>query len=178
MPLTPIPIERLAVLPYSIWEHGWFLLGSGDFAAGRYNAMTVSWGALGNMWGRPYVQVVVRPHRYTFELMEAYPAFSLCAFPRRYRKALNLLGTKSGRDGDKIAESGLTARAGACVAAPVFAEAELVLECRKIYWQDIDPGHFIDPQLDAHYPRKDYHRVYYGEILAASGTAAYQMSAG
>ena len=70
--------------------------------------MTISWGSLGVMWGRPFVQVVVRPQRYTFEFMERYQTFTLCAFPRQYHQALSLLGTKSGRDGDKIAEAGLT----------------------------------------------------------------------
>ncbi len=173
MQLVSIPIEAFTARSYSIWEHGWFLLTSGDFAAGHFNTMTVSWGALGCMWGRPYAQVVVRPHRYTFEFIEAYPTFTLCAFPQSQRKALNLLGVKSGRSGDKIAESGLTLQAAAQVAAPVFAEAELVLECRKLYWQDIDPAHFLHPDLDKNYPRKDYHRVYYGEILAVRGVPAY-----
>jgi len=176
--LTPIPIDDFIARSYSIWVHGWFLLASGDFGAGHYNAMTVSWGALGCMWGRPFAQVVVRPHRHTFGLIEAYPDFTLCAFPRGKRKALNLLGTKSGRDGDKIAESGLTPLAASRVAAPIFAEAELVLECRKMYWQDIDPAHFVAPELDANYPKKDYHRIYYGEIIAASGTPAYLAPAG
>ena len=102
-PLASLAIDAFAARSYSIWEHGWFLLTAGDFAAGHYNAMTVSWGALGCMWSKPIAQVVVRPHRYTFELIEAYPDFTLCAFSRDYRPALNLLGTKSGRDGDKIA---------------------------------------------------------------------------
>jgi hypothetical protein len=56
-------------------------------------------------------------------------------------------------------------------AAPCFAEASLVLECRKIYWDDLEPGHFLDQSLDNHYPQKDYHRIYFGQVLAASGTS-------
>jgi flavin reductase (DIM6/NTAB) family NADH-FMN oxidoreductase RutF len=171
--LETIPIEAFTARSYAIWEHGWFLLTSGDFAAGHYNTMTVSWGAFGCMWGRPFAQVVVRPHRYTFEFIETYPTFTLCAFSRDQRKALNLLGVKSGRDGDKIAQAGLTPLASAQVAAPVFAEAELAIECRKLYWQDFDPAHFLDPALDKNYPRQDYHRVYYGEILAVRGLPSY-----
>ena len=173
MPLETIPIEAFTARAYSVWEHGWFLLTCGDFAAGRYNTMTVSWGAFGCMWGRPFAQVVVRPQRYTFEFIEAFPTFTLCAFPQSRRKALNLLGTKSGRDGDKIARAGLTPVAATQVAAPVFAEAELVIECRKLYWQDLDPAHFLDDDIQKNYPRRDYHRVYYGEILAVRGSPAY-----
>lgn len=173
MPREQISLEDFTTRSYAVWDYGWFLLTSGDYAAGKYNAMTVSWGALGCMWNKPFAQVVVRPQRYTFEFIEAYPTFTLSAFPRSYRKALNLLGSKSGRDSDKLREAGLTPEPAAHVAAPTFAEAELVLECRKLYWHDYDPTHFIDPGIDRNYPNKDYHRVYYGEILAVSGVPGY-----
>jgi len=149
------------------------LLTAGDFGAGKFNTMAVGWGSLGTMWGKPFAQVVVRPGRYTREFMEEYDTFTLCAFPEEYRKAVELLGTRSGRDVDKIAESGLTPVAASTVAAPGFAEAELVIECQKIYWQDMDPGNFLDPGIQGNYPQKDYHRIYFGEIVAVSGADAY-----
>ncbi len=163
-----IPIEKLQVKSHSLWDDQWFLLTCGDFQKRHFNTMTVSWGSLGTMWNKPFAMVVVRPTRYTYQFMEQYETFTLCAFPEPYRKALNLLGSKSGRDGDKIAESGLTPEAATVVYAPCFAEAELVLECRKIYWDDYDPAHFLDPAIDRLY-RKDYHRIYFGEILAVTG---------
>jgi flavin reductase (DIM6/NTAB) family NADH-FMN oxidoreductase RutF len=168
-----IPIEQLTVKFYSLWDKQWFLLSSGDFASGHFNSMTVSWGSLGVMWNRPFAQVVVRPVRYTYQFMEQYPTFTLCAFPKTYRRALNLLGTKSGRDGDKISASGLTPEAATSVAAPVYQQAELAIECRKIFWHDFDPTHFLDPEIDKNYPRKDYHRIYYGEIVAVTGIEKY-----
>ena len=168
-----IPIENLTVKSYSLWEKQWFLLTCGDYASGDFNCMTVSWGSLGVMWNKPFAQVVVRPVRYTYQFIEKHPTFTLCTFPRGYRQALNLLGTRSGRDGDKIAVSGLTPQAATTVAAPVYAEADLAIECKKIYWQDIDPSHFIDPGIDKNYPKQDYHRIYYGEILAVTGLEKY-----
>lgn len=150
------------------------VLASGDFAKADYNAMAVGWGSLGTMWGKPFAQVVVRPSRYTRQFMERYDTFTLCAFPERYHGAVNLLGVKSGRDGDKIAASGLTPEAASMVAAPCFAEAELVIECRKMYWQDMDPAHFLDPVVQKNYPLKDYHRIYFGEIVAVAGADAFR----
>ena len=117
------------------------------------------------MWGKPFVQVVVRPSRYTFEFMEKYNTFTLCAFPEKYRDDLNLLGTKSGRDGDKISETNLEIIPSKNVLSPSFAQAELIIECNKIYWQDFDPQNFVSQKIDKHYPLKDYHRIYFGEIL-------------
>jgi flavin reductase (DIM6/NTAB) family NADH-FMN oxidoreductase RutF len=168
-----IPIEKFITRPIHLWDIQWLLLTSGDFAASRYNAMTVGWGSIGYMWRRPFVQVVVRPVRHTYGFMEQYDTFTLCAFPKQYHAALSLLGTKSGRDGDKITESGLTPVASTKIAAPGFAEASLVLECRKIYWEDFKPDHFLDPELDKNYPRKDYHRIYFGEILALFGEETF-----
>jgi flavin reductase (DIM6/NTAB) family NADH-FMN oxidoreductase RutF len=149
------------------------LLTSGDLAADHFNTMTVGWGSLGVMWRRPFAQVVVRPTRYTYGFMEQYDSFTLCAFPAAYRQALQLLGTKSGRDGDKITEAGLTPIVSTQVPAPGFAEADLIVECRKMYWQDMDPGHFLDPTIENHYAKKDYHRIYFGEVVAINGTEAY-----
>jgi flavin reductase (DIM6/NTAB) family NADH-FMN oxidoreductase RutF len=171
--LTPIPVEQLIARPVALWAPNWLLLTSGDFAAGHYNTMTVAWGTLGMMWNMPVAQVVVRPVRYTYEFMEQYPTFTLTAFPGKLRKALTLLGARSGRDSDKIAAAGLTPTAASRVPAPSFAEATLLIECRKIYWQDFDPAHFLDERIPHQYPQKDYHRAYFGEILAVSGTQQY-----
>jgi flavin reductase (DIM6/NTAB) family NADH-FMN oxidoreductase RutF len=162
-------MDDLVVKAHHLWAKQWLLLTAGDFATGEFNTMTVGWGSLGTMWGKPFAQVVVRPVRYTYEFIERFDTFTLTTFEPRYRRALNLLGTQSGRDGDKIAQAGLTPIASTRVAAPGFAEAEMILECRKIYWDDMEPGHFLDPAIESNYPQKDYHRIYFGEILAAYG---------
>ena len=159
----------LCVKIHSLWSKGWFVLAAGSFAEKKYNCMTVSWGSMGTMWEKPFVQVVVRPSRYTYGFMESSPDFTLCAFPKTYRKALNILGTRSGRDEDKIAASGLTACKSSKVSAPSFIEANLVLECRKIYTDVINPLGFIDHALDENYPIGDYHKIYYGEVLSIRG---------
>jgi len=165
---SPLSFDQLLVHGGAFWRNA-LLLTAGDFAAGHYNTMTIGWGSLGIMWGKPFVQVVVRPTRYTFCFMVKYETFTVCALAEAHRSALQLLGTKSGRDGDKIAESGLTPIASSVVAAPAFAEAELILECRKIYWADLDPTHFLDATIQKSYPLRDYHRSYYGEVLAVLG---------
>jgi flavin reductase (DIM6/NTAB) family NADH-FMN oxidoreductase RutF len=169
-----IAIENFTVRSYSFFEIDWLLLTCGDFQRRQYNAMTISWGSMGVMWSRPFFQGVVRPRRYTREFIENFDTFTVCAFPKEYHQALSLLGAKSGRDSDKIAEAGLTPISASCVAAPAYAEASLVIECRKIYWQDLEPANFLDPAIKRNYPMKDYHRIYYGEILAVQGTDQYR----
>jgi flavin reductase (DIM6/NTAB) family NADH-FMN oxidoreductase RutF len=168
-----IPIDRFLVRFHDLWHNQWLLLTAGDLATGEFNMMTVGWGSLGRMWGMPFAQVVVRPTRHTYGFMESSDTFTLCAFPDEYHETLNLLGTTSGRDGDKLAETRLTPLASTRVAAPGYKEAELTLECRKLYWDDMKPEQFLEPELDKHYPLKDYHRIYYGEILVVWGTEAY-----
>ena len=169
MTRSRIAFEDFIFKPMAEWDGQGMLLTSGDFKSGHFNAMTVGWGSLGVMWGLPFVQVVVRPVRYTYQFMEKYDTFTVCAFSETYAPALDLLGNKSGRDGDKISESGLTPIASSLVTAPGYAQADLILECRKIYWDDLEKAHFLDPRLEKKYPAKDYHRAYFGEIVAIHG---------
>lgn len=171
-----IPVDDFCVRAHHLWATQWLVLTAGDYRAKAFNSMTVGWGSFGTMWGRPFAMVVVRPVRHTYRFMETYPTFTLCAFPETYRPALQILGSKSGRDGDKIAEAGLTPVPASAVEAPAFAEAELVVECRQIYKDRFSPKAFLDAAIDTNYPNRDYHGVTFGEILAVSGTAAYSVS--
>ena len=164
-----IDIDAFVVEARSLWARDWLLLTAGDYESGKYNAMTVGWGSFGVMWNLPFAQVVVRPTRHTFKFMEEYDSFTLTAFPDSRRDALKMLGTLSGRDGDKITRSGLTPIPSSKVASPGFDEASLVVECRKIYWDDFDPSRFLSSRIEPCYPQKDYHRIYFGEIVAVEG---------
>jgi len=174
MDLQPISLEDFVCSPLSVFDKQWMLLTSGSWAESRYNTMTISWGSMGTIWNRPFVQVVVRPVRHTFGFMENYQTFTLSVFSEEHRAALRLLGSRSGRDGDKILKSGLTVCESAVVQAPSFAEAELILECKKIYTNDILPMNFVDGSLEQNYPNKDYHRAYFGQIMAIRGKAKYR----
>ncbi|MDC7232086.1 MAG: flavin reductase [Spirochaetales bacterium] len=168
-----IDIKNLNMNPVPLWGDRWLLLCAGDFEKGDYNAMTVAWGSVGVMWHKPFAQVVVRPHRHTYRFIEKYPDWTLSVLPESLKPAMNLMGSRSGRDTDKIAEAGLTACPSSAVGAPAFDEAELILECRTIFRDVMKPESFIDPSLDKNYPKKDYHVIYYGEILRAAGTDQY-----
>jgi len=92
----------------------------------------------------------------------------LSAFPEKYRKALTICGTKSGRDCDKMALTGLTPVASEAVKPPTFAEANLVLECRTLYRQPMTEASFIDraPFEKWYSSAADLHIVYIAEVLA------------
>lgn len=166
MMLQRVEIQDFNLKVYDQWVNKWFVLTCGDYNEGDYNAMVVAWGSFGVMWKKPFVQVVVRPNRYTFDFMESYDTFTLCGFSNHYRKAMQLLGTRSGRNGDKIIASGLTPISSQFVTAPSFKEARMIIECKKIYSDFLNPANFLDPDIEKCYPAKDYHKVYFGEILA------------
>ncbi|MCF8240623.1 MAG: flavin reductase [Melioribacteraceae bacterium] len=171
--MKKIDVEKFVVRPHYLWNNEWMLLTSGDINE-KFNTMTVAWGSIGTMWNKPFVQVVVRPTRYTFEFTEKNDSFTLTAFPEKYKSALKLLGTKSGRDVDKIREAGLSPIKSQIVSAPTFYEAELSIECIKIYWDDFKPENFLKSWIDKNYPIKDYHRVYFGEIVHIRGEEKFQ----
>lgn len=163
-----VSLSDLPINPFTSFQRDWFLVTAGDFVTGRWNTMTVSWGFLGILWNKPCVHVVIRPQRYTREFLDACDTFTVSAFDARYHEALSVLGSHSGRDGDKVAAAGLTPTATPGVAAPTFQEARLTFACRKRFRQPMDPASFLDPEtLSTWYPDRDYHIEYIGEILAA-----------
>jgi len=160
MGFQEIKPELLTDNPFKLIGSDWMLITAGT--AESFNTMTASWGGLGILWERTVCFCFIRPTRYTYEFIERSENFTLSFFEERYRKALSYCGSHSGRDTDKTKESGLTPVAERGFIH--FAEARLVLACRKLYSQDISPDRFLDPAIEGMYPKKDYHRMYVGEI--------------
>lgn len=129
------------------------------------NPMTIGWATAGHIWHRKVITVLVRPTRYTFSLMENARDFSLCVLPVDRRDALNLCGTKSGRDTDKIEACRFQAEKCFRAEAYFIAGSDIHIECRIIHKHRVDPV-TLDPSIvKRFYPLLDFHMVYYGEIL-------------
>ena len=139
----------------------WMLVTAGDRL--KFNTMTASWGGMGILWGRPVAFSFIRPQRYTYGFLQKNGFYTLSFYDEKYQDALSLCGTKSGRDCDKVKEAGLTPVFGDH--SVYFDEASLVLVCKKLYEQPMDPACFLDPSIERNYPDKDYHRIFVGEIV-------------
>ncbi len=126
------------------------------------NAMTASWGALGELWGKHVAFCFIRPQRYTYELAEAQDKLSLCFFDESYRAALKYCGSHSGRNENKLDAVGMSAYD--CDGTPIIKESRLVIICRKLYADDINENSFLDKTLLDNYKARDYHRMYILEI--------------
>ena len=165
---TPSPFVSVApaTLPDNFFSRigeDWMLITAAN-SAGEVNTMTASWGCAGILWNKPVAVCFIRPQRYTYGFTEDSDTLTLSFFPAgEYRDALRYCGTKSGRDGDKFAATGLTV-ASAENGTPYVNEANLVLVCRKLYADDLKENCFIDPEMLKHYAAKDYHRFYICEI--------------
>ena len=122
----------------------WMLVTAGT--SEKFNTMTASWGGLGWLWNKPVAFVFIRPERFTHGFIEASDCMTLSFYGEEYREALKICGTKSGRDTDKVAATGLT---------PVelesgnmtFGEARLTLDCRKLFKTSMQEANFIDKEL-------------------------------
>ena len=154
--------SEITANPFSLIGADWMLITAGNID--HYNTMTASWGGLGVLWHKNICTIYVRPQRYTFEFLEKNETFTLSFFDSRYREALKFCGSKSGRDYNKAAETDLTPAATE-MGNVSFKESKLIIECRKIYFQDLAPENFLDESIMKNYPDCDYHRVYVGEIL-------------
>lgn len=161
MNVKEIKPEQLTDNPFTLIGKNWMLITAGT--PDKFNTMTASWGGLGVLWERKVAFCFIRPTRYTYEFVEQSENFSLSFFGEQHRKAMAFIGSHTGRDTDKIKETGLTPVKESGLV--YYKEARLVLCCRKLYFQDISPERFLDPAIDDLYPQKDYHRMYAGEIV-------------
>jgi flavin reductase (DIM6/NTAB) family NADH-FMN oxidoreductase RutF len=149
--------------PIKMIGDDWMLITAGD--KDNFNMMTASWGTIGNLWNEPVAVIFVRPQRYTYEFTEESNYFTLTVFEEDHRNMLQFMGTKSGRDYDKVKETGLIPRFTE-LGNVYYEQARLVIECEKIYADFLKEGSFFDKSIiEKMYPNKDFHKVYIGKIL-------------
>jgi flavin reductase (DIM6/NTAB) family NADH-FMN oxidoreductase RutF len=155
--------EKINENLFDLINYEWFLISAGTPES--FNTMTASWGTMGILWNKPIAICFIRPSRYTYNFMENSDVYTLSFLGTQNKAFHKVCGSKSGRDIDKIKETGLL---------PVLTEnksvsyeqARLVFECRKIYFDDLKPELFLQKNIDKEiYESKDYHRMYFGEIL-------------
>lgn len=160
---TKITPNEILDNPFKLIGSDWGLVTAGTRE--KFNTMTISWGGVGILWNKPVCYTFIRPQRYTYEFLENNGYFTLSFYDESFRKALSLCGSKSGRDADKPAETGLTpAFTGEGV--PYFEQARLVLVCKKLYAQDLNKESVIDSEaVLKNYGADDWHRMYVSEIV-------------
>lgn len=152
-------------LKYNVFEEinkNWMLITAKN-PEGKVNTMTASWGMMGEIWGKEAVTVYIRQSRYTKEYVDSQDYFTVSLFDG-YKKELGVLGSKSGRDGDKIAEVGFTIEE--VEGQPAFTQSKAVLVCKKLYQDDIAIGDMKSDIREAMYQDGDQHTMYIAEIVA------------
>ena len=146
-------VDRLAS------EWGLLTAGEGDV----WNTMTIAWGQTGNLWWKPVVTAYVVPSRYTFGFVEQNDYFVVSLFPKEYRDDLQILGSNSGRDGDKVALTKLTPKP--IEHGVTFEEADTTIVCRKLMEQPLDPAAIPAEVMQKYYQTMGVHSMFIGEIV-------------
>ena len=146
---------------FKLFDEDWALVTAG--VEGDFNTMTIAWGGLGTLWSRPAATVYVKKNRYTHDFLEKNDWFTISFFPWSCRKALGYLGSRSGRDEDKVAAAGLTPVY--LENAVTFKEARATLLCRKMYSHDFDLAAVPGDVKQAYYETEPAHTIYIGEVV-------------
>ncbi|MBU9736173.1 flavin reductase family protein [Diplocloster agilis] len=161
MGFTEKKAEELLFNPFTKIGREWMLITAGN--EDKFNTMTASWGGVGVLWGKNTVTVYIRESRYTKEFVDAGDKFTVAFFGEAYREALNICGSVSGRDEDKVKRAGLTPLFLDGTAA--FEEADMIFVCKRLYHAQMPPQNFDEKENDEKwYPTKDYHTMYIAEI--------------
>lgn len=131
------------------------------------NAMAIGWGILGITWGLPIWAVLVRPSRFTHEIIEEVGDFTVNVPSAALAEAVAYCGSHSGRKEDKLAKLGLTVVSARKVSSGVIEACPIVYECKVVGKSDILPEMLAESVKTGFYPQGDYHRLYFGQVLAA-----------
>ncbi len=163
--MKEISYKELNINPITKIADEWVALVTGK-SGDKINAMTLSWGEIGSLWGHssgmPVVTIYVRPQRFSKILLDQEEYFTLCFFDNK-KKELAYLGSHSGRNEDKIAKIGF--HNVILKDYSYIEEASLVLVCKKIYRQTLKEECFIDKNIiEDCYPNKDFHDMYIAKI--------------
>jgi len=161
--------EYFAETMWRLREDGLLLVSEGLESAP--NVMTIGWCALGVMWARPVMTIMVRPSRYTYKLLEEVPEFTVNVPPPELSTALELCGSVTGASHDKFKEAKLKPADSWEVKPPIIEECLVHYECRVIHRCDMAPVTLEESVRMQFYPRDDFHRYYFGEIVACYADA-------
>jgi flavin reductase (DIM6/NTAB) family NADH-FMN oxidoreductase RutF len=139
-------------------------------AGDKLNVMTIGWGTFGIIWQKPIMMVAVRSSRHTFGIIEAAEDFTVTVPTGDMDIAIALCGSKSGRDMDKFEMAGLETAKAVKVVSPIIKAPGYQYECRIVYKSAMNPAYLEYHYDTSLYPQKDYHTLYFGEIVACYET--------
>ena len=160
--MKEISIRDIKVSAPELFDGVWALVTAGG--EDDFNSMTVSWGALGEIWGKDAAFIFVRHNRYTYEFLEKGGLFTVSFYDGKYKPALGrIFGAQSGRDIDKAAQAGFTPLP--VDGAVTYKEAQYTAVCRILASQDLDKSSFIDESVNKWYDDAPVHKMYIGEII-------------
>ncbi len=163
MGLKEVNIDDLQFNPFTAIGKEWFLVTAGDIE--DFNTMTASWGGVGVMWGKNVVTTVIRSNRHTYNYIDNGEYFTISFLPEQYKDILSFCGSHSGRDCNKVEETGL--KPLAVNKAVTFEQAKLVFVCKKLYAQRLSQDCFVDKeQLKWYSETNPIHTAFVGEIVA------------
>jgi len=162
MKQTEVPYTHQLDKTLDTLANGGLLLAS-TRSDGRSNAMTIGWATPGVIWGLPVMVVLVRPSRYTYTFIEESKVFTVNVPAPEMRDFVQLCGARSGRDVDKLAQ--VATSMGQKIDCVTIDACPVVYECRVVHWNDVQPDNLSPAILSRAYPRDNFHRLYYGQIV-------------
>lgn len=153
-------MNEFNINPFTKFDKDWALVTSGTKE--KFNSMTVSWGAMGTMWGKPVVTIYIRPERYTFEFLKNNEYFTVSFYDNKYKKQIGIMGNKSGRNINKVKLTGFSPKV--LENAITYEEAKKTLICKKLYLDQMNINKFPKDVLKFYDAKMGVHYIIMGEV--------------
>ncbi len=160
-------IQEIWKKSYQIFEklpNPGIILATGDGKTSK-NIMTIGWLQIGFIWKDPIVTILVRPSRYSYKLLQEHDEFTLNIMPDTFSKEIAFCGSQSGAYCDKFKETGLKIASTKKISSVALKDADIILECKRLYKTNIVPENLNDLILARYYGEGDFHQIIIGMIL-------------
>lgn len=150
---------------FTLFADDWAVVTAGE----PPNSMVASFGGVGSLFSKPVAWCLMRADRYTLEKIRETNTFTMSFFDERHRGDILVLGSKSGRDTDKMHETRLTpvVTPGG---TPAYLDARLILDLRLLEITRVAAGDFYTEEardfIEAGYDKAgEMHKLVFGEIV-------------
>ncbi|MCL1944413.1 MAG: flavin reductase [Firmicutes bacterium] len=158
--------KQIGMVQRALQEQGLFVTSGKE----QPNLMSTHWGSVGYFFNKWIFVLPVRNNKLSHEIIEKTQEFAVSVPYKDLRNTITKADITSGREGNKFVALHLHPLKCKSINSYVVGDCGLHLECKVIHTSNIARNNISEEINEQLYINKDYHTMYYGEILSVYET--------
>lgn len=134
-----------------------------------HNVMSTHWGTIGTFWNKDVFVLPIRKSKMSHAIVDQTGCFAISVPIKDMRQEIIACDHLSGYNINKFEKLHLHPSRAKKIPCYTVSECGLFLECKVIYSGDMDFSHLDESLQNEMYSCKDFHTMYFAEILDVYG---------